>query len=433
MHVKVTEGQFGNRISCHAPIGRSANPSIVPAWVRISSHRIALCLVLAACAATGAEVPSGTRIEIRLTTAIKIATAKVNDPVDAVVIAPVIAGSRVTIASGTIVHGEIKEAKQAVKPEDQAVVQIQFDRIASARGQKAPLSARLVGVDNARESVDEQGRILGIIAAQTGSGRLDQGIEKISQRYPVLGDILGAAKGAVVKETDPNIDYEPGVEMTIELTKSLKWEETAASPTVRSIDPADELANIVNQQPMRTAAERPPTWSDTTNIMFLSSREQLERAFQDAGWSSAEKLDAKSKLETFRAMTEGRGYKEAPVSLLLLDGRPPDLVFQKQNNTFARRHHLRIWLRPGTFNGKSMWVCAATHDIGIDFSQRDRTFIHKVELEIDRERAKVVSDLLFTGKVQALALVDRSSAPRSGQNATGDAFQTDGRMAVLEF
>ena len=138
-------------------------------------------------------------------------------------------------------------------------------------------------------------------------------------------------------------------------------------------------------------------------------------------------------METFRAIVEGRGYKEGPVSTLLLEGRPPDMVFQKTNDTFAARHHLRIWHRPDSFDGKEVWVCAATHDIGIDYSQRDNTFIHRTDPEIDRERAKVVNDLLFTGKVQALALVERPEAPVTGQNATGDEFKTDGRMAVLEF
>jgi hypothetical protein len=372
-------------------------------------------------------------MEIRLTTAVRIATAKVNDPVDAVVIAPILAGNRVAIAAGTSVHGELKEVTPAVKPEDQGVVSIRFGQLISARGTRAPLAARLVRVDNARESVDEEGRILGIIAAQTGSGRLDQGIGKVAERFPVLGDILGAAKGSIVKETDPNIDFEPGVELTIELTKPLRWEETAAVAYPRSITPAQQLARIVNQQPMHAVAEKPPAESDTTNLMFLGSREQIEGAFEAAGWSTAEKLNAKSKLETFRAMVEARGYKEAPVSVLLLEGRPPDMVFQKQNNTFAKRHHLRIWRRPYNMNGKEVWVCAATHDIGIDFSQRDRTFIHRVDPEVDVERAKVVNDLQFTGKLQALSFVDRPEAPKSGQNATGDPFRTDGRMAVLEF
>jgi hypothetical protein len=104
--------------------------------------------------------------------------------------------------------------------------------------------------------------------------------------------------------------------------------------------------------------------------------------------------NAKSKLETFRAMSEQRGYKEAPVSVLFLNGRPPDLVFQKQNDTFNLRHHLRTWQRRQQFQGRDVWVCSATHDTGIDF-------------------------LLFTGLVTGLSLVDRPAVPVSLYNATG--------------
>ena len=47
--------------------------------------------------------------------------------------------------------------------------------------------------------------------------------------------------------------------------------------------------------------------------------------------------------------------------------------------------------------------------------------------------AKVVNDLLFTGKVQAVALVDRPQVPEHGQNATGDSLETDAKIAVLVF
>jgi len=118
---------------------------------------------------------------------------------------------------------------------------------------------------------------------------------------------------------------------------------------------------------------------------------------------------------------------------LLLDGRPPDLVFEKLNDTFAARHHLRIWQRPGTFDGREIWVCAATHDTGINFSQLNRTFVHTIDPKIDLERAKVVNDLLLTGQVRGLSLVERGGLPEDLFNATGDALKTDGAMAVLQF
>ena len=395
---------------------------------RLAFLSLGLATVLAA-----SQVPAGAKLEIRLTTAVNSASAKPKQPLQAVVIAPVLVGDAIAIGQGTKVIGQVKDVKVAQTLDQPTELELAFTQLQDSKGKTAPIATRLVGIDNARETVNDAGRIVGIVAAQTGSARLDQGINKIAQKYPDLAGLLGAAKQSVVKETDASIDYQPGVEMTIELTKPLDWTGEAPVPRVVPISPAEDLSRLANSQPFMTRAERPPKPSDVTNLMFLGSENDLVQIFQTAGWSQAEQLSEKSKLETFRAIVEMRGYKEAPVSTILLDDRPPDLVFEKMNNTFAARHHLRIWHRPGTFNGKEIWVCAATHDIGIDFSEQNHTFIHKIDSEIDRERAKVVNDLLYTGQVKGLSLLTRPDVPTSGYNATGDPFHTDARMAVLSF
>jgi hypothetical protein len=390
-------------------------------------------MLAVACVACATQVPGGARLQIRLTGAINTANAKVDQQFGAVLIAPVMVGNQIVVATGVKVAGHIKEVTAALKSDDQALLALAFDRLTDSSGKEAPIEAKLVEVDNARESLDKDGRILGIIASQTGSGRLDQGINKVSEKYSGLGELLGTIKQAVLKEPDANIDYEAGVEMTIELAKALIWTGDARGANVSAIEPPAELADLVNAQPFRTAAVKPAKESDITNLMFLGSEEDLRKAFQAAGWSTAEQLNATSKLETFRAMAEQRGYKEAPVSVIFLNGRSPDLVFQKQNNTFNARHHLRIWRRPERFHGQPVWVCAATHDTGIDFSEESRTFIHKVDGLIDHERAKVANDLLFTGLVKGIALVERPSVPVSLFNATGDKITTDARMVVISF
>ncbi len=389
---------------------------------------LAAAVVLAA-----VSVPSGSLIEIRLTTALNTATAKANQPFEAVVIAPVADSGRIVISAGAVVTGHVKESKAATQAEAQAALDLAFDQIATGSATKAMLAAKVTGVDNARESVDAGGRINGILASQTGSGRMNQGIHKVGEKYSALADLLNTVKQAVVKDTDPNIDYEPGVEMTIELTKPLVWTGSAAELQIKAIEPQQQLAGMVNRQPFRTTAEKPARPSDITNLLFLGSEHDIQNAFEKAGWATAERLNGQSKLETFRAIVEQRGYKEAPVSTLLLDGAPPDMVFQKQNNTFAARHHLRIWRRPGRFNGQEIWVCAATHDIGIDYSEQNMTFIHKIDSQIDRERAKVVNDLLLTGTVRGLSLVERGEIPPNLFNATGDRLETDGAAAVIKF
>lgn len=388
-------------------------------------------LLAFASALAAASVPSGTEIQVRLASPLNTATAKPEQRFDCVVIAPVAVNGRIAIAAGAKISGHIVDVKPANQTDQQASLDLAFDEISDG-STRSRLGARVSGIDNARESVDSNGQIIGIKASETGSARLDQGINKVSEKYKGLGDLLGAVKQAVLKETDANINYEPGVEMTIALTKPLEWSGRAAAPAIRPIQPEDALASLVGRLPFRTVAQKPARPSDLTNLIFLGSQRQIENAFEQAGWSKAESLNSKSKLETFRAMAEDRGYKEAPVSVLLLEGAPPDLVFEKTNNTFNARHHLRIWRRPDHFNGQEVWVCAATHDIGIDFSQKDRTFIHKIDSQIDRERAKVVNDLLFTGLVRGLSLVARD-LPEGMSNATGDQLQTDGSIAVLAF
>ncbi len=389
--------------------------------------------VLSAGLLFGAVVPAGTEVEVRLKTRLASDASKLKDPVEAMVIRPVIVNQQVLIAGGSTLAGQVTEVK-AAGASDRAQIGFDLTKLTPpGGGSSSKVSIVLKSVDNARETVDDKGAILGIVGSETLSSRMDQGIARVAERYKGLADLLGATKGALVKQSNAEIVYEPGVEMVLKLKSDLTIAPPAAAAPVGGIPDEEELIQTVQGQPFRSRAENPPKPSDMTNLMFLGTEEQLAAAFRAAGWSPAAALSHESAMETFRAIAELRGYKEAPMSILLLDGQKPALVFQKQNNTFAMRHHLRIWKRPSSFVDRPVWVCAATHDIGIDFSPENRTFIHKIDPNIDAERAKVVSDLLLTGKVKGLSLVERPEVPKHSQNATGDNLETDGAMAVLLF
>jgi hypothetical protein len=337
------------------------------------------------------------------------------------------------IPAGAVVRGDVEKVAQSTKPDERSNLVLAFTEI-DIGAAKLKLAARVASVENARESVDDQGQITGIVASETISGRLDAGLSKLAERSSGFADILNTVKKTVLKEPESDITYDAGVELALTLTAPLELKSAGGPGPAAKLTPiVDEraLASLVTRQPFQTMAQRPSKPSDVSNVMLIGTLEQVQQAFKDAGWSNAAALSTEAKLETFRAIAEQRGYKEAPVSVLLLEGRPPDLVFEKINDTFAQRHHLRVWKRPDTFEGKPVWVIAATHDTGIDFSEQNRTFIHKIDSKIDRERAKVVNDLLLTGRVRSVALVERPAVPKSGQNATGDSLETDGMMAVL--
>jgi len=383
-------------------------------------------------AALGVDLPSGAKIEIRLKTKVASNASKAHDAVEAMVIQPVVAGDQYLIPIGATLHGEVVSAQTSAAADQRATLQLKFTEIAGARG-AIPISTRVTSVDNARESVDDQGVIQGILASESLSNRMDSGLSKLSGRASGLADILQLAKTKLIKTTDSEIVYDAGVEMTLELLAKAAVDSGGVPGVSINLQPvaADAgLSSMASSQPFQTIAEKPPKPSDKTNLMFIGSREKLTGAFEAAGWASAANLTKSSGLETFAAIASQSGYKEAPMSVLLLENKPADLNFQKQNNTFAKRHHLRIWLRP-QWQGQDVWVSSSTHDTGIDFSAENRTFIHKVDSQVDDERMKVVWDLVATGLVKSWTLVDRPAVPKDSMNATGDKLVTDGKIAVV--
>jgi hypothetical protein len=101
-------------------------------------------------------------------------------------------------------------------------------------------------------------------------------------------------------------------------------------------------------------------------------------------------------------------------------------VFQKSFNTVSKRHHIRIW-SVGTFDGKEIWLGAATHDTGVTFRPAALEFQHKIDSDVDTERAKIVNDLLFAGCSSSVGYVQPSAAGYK-QNS---GISTDQRIAVL--
>ncbi len=382
-------------------------------------------------------LPVDTELNVRLTNEVSSAQ-KSGQPVEAVLVVPVFLNGAPVLDSGTVLTGNTADvqpykAKTETDPEQPATIRLQFTKIRGNSGKPISLYCVLTSVDNAREKVDSSGLITGIEESQTFGSEMDRGIAKLQEHYGQFAQILGQVKSAVVKQVDPSIDFKPGVALTLKLTRSLDISTPASKPAVVAIEPTNLLAQMVNSQPLRTEALKPPDPSDMTNIMFIGTLEQVSQAFQKAGWFPADALSSASKMETARAIIEDRGYNEAPMSILTLDGRPPDLALQRQTDTFAMRHHIRIWQRPQTFDGKPVCVAAATHDISITFSQQAKDFTHGIDPHIDAERSKVVYDMLFTGLVKGVALVDRSNLPVNPSNATGDKLITDGKMAVVEF
>lgn len=373
-----------------------------------------------------AVLPTGSRLQVRLTGAVSSATSRAGDRVSAVLTVDADASGLVTPA-GTIVRGVVRQATAFSWSASQAALWLDFRELVDGNGRSMAMATKVVAVDNARETVDQGGRIVGITPPREAPSSAEDAV-LLAALAPELYD-LARAEFRLRELERPDIVYGAGTDLVLE-TLAPTRDVPARAPRTEAA-PDLGLLSLAAAQPLRTMTGTPARPADVINLVFGATDEELSSGFAAAGWNTAVALSLRADARTILAVAEDRGYKLGPVSLQSLNGRPPDRVFQKQNNTFDRRHHVRIWRLPQLNSGRPVWVASATHDIGIKFSREERTFTHRVEADIDLERQKIVDDLRFAGAVERYALEGRAGIPPQLTNATGDAMTTDGRIAVL--
>src|SRR5580692_10281082 len=123
-----------------------------------------LCLV---CCASAVELPAGTSIGIRLKTKVSSNASRANDPVEAVVIKPVMSGDQFLIPYGAVIKGQVVKAQASEASDKRALLELKFNELVAAHGKMIKLSTKITDVENARETVDDNGAIQGILASET--------------------------------------------------------------------------------------------------------------------------------------------------------------------------------------------------------------------------------------------------------------------------
>jgi hypothetical protein len=200
---------------------------------------------------------------------------------------------------------------------------------------------------------------------------------------------------------------------------------------VKSISGVD--ANIWTKVPRRVA-DKNDNPGDMINFLLIGSENAMQRVFTAAGWV---KVDADVRGTVLHAIIESiskESYLTMPMSPLYLFGRPQDYGWAHAEpiKVAASRNHLRIWKAPFDVDGQTLWIGAATHDIGFDRDQRNDGITHKIDPDIDLEREYVEKTLTATGLIAEVAHALPTNALKEAKTATGGSFHSDGRVLILK-
>ncbi len=381
-------------------------------------------------------VPAGTRFSVRMLQPLSSRTTKEGMTVKAVSIEPVIVDGNIYIPEGSTIEGTVTKANGVgwgIKHETAALT-IEWNRATMPDGRSLAIDARIFEVENSQEKVNATGKIKGVRSTGTPGHSVENGVLCFAGIDPIAYIFASASGSAVMGFAEPEILYNAGTELILEYVRPLITSQTypfSVRPSAASEADREHLQALVKTLPFRTRTKTGNKVSDLTNLIFIGSPDALRRAFTAANWHASDSLTAGSTFRTLKTISGNEAYTEAPMSILLLDERDPLFTLSKTTNTFASRHHLRVFPTTAEWDGQPVLTASSTQDIGIAFSRKQKTFIHVIDQHIDNERSKIVNDLKFTGCVTSLDMVPRPWVPTDAFNSTGDRLLTDGQVAVL--
>jgi hypothetical protein len=355
-------------------------------------------LLLTATSLSAAELPAGTRVSVRLNQNVYSHAVTNGQPVDTIVIAPVRVGGEVVVPAGWKLRGTVTESGVLPGKEKRARLRFAFAKLVDDGGNAIAVAGKLVAVDNARETVDAEGRVIGV-PAQKGLPKDKAALLRLGVDLdPVALGLIDAGNQTVRAA----VGYDRGTEMTVELTAPATVPSVKVGPGPKDVASDAELRKLAAALPARVDASEP------VNLLVAGSRADVEAAFAEAGWTATEKLWAKAGPAAFVALATKHGFQ--PAALPQLDAQDPALSFEKQANTLAQRHRVRLWARTETVGGKPVWIGSAVRAADLVFDKAAGTFAHRLDPKADAERDKVAQDLVFAGRVGGRALLARKDA-----------------------
>jgi hypothetical protein len=169
---------------------------------------------------------------------------------------------------------------------------------------------------------------------------------------------------------------------------------------------------------------------DMLNLIFVGQQQDLQRAFERAGWV---KTDKWKPVFVWHLLQRRTNDAQLPMARFYLFGRVQDYSYALPDPQaiMSRRHHLRIWKTDYTMDGMPIWAAAATHDVAIEIAKRGRLINHRIDPAVDTERDFVGTDLTDTLSVSRQEYLHSSDPVFQAQTASGESYHSDSRILLL--
>jgi hypothetical protein len=202
----------------------------------------------------------------------------------------------------------------------------------------------------------------------------------------------------------------------------------------RKVDAIPGINDALFAKIPRRVGDKEGNPGDMVNFLILGTEDQMKKVFTTAGWVHVDANVKSTILAGALASLQKESYLTMPMSILYLFDRPQDYGWAHAEpiTVVASRNHLRVWKAPFTVNGQTVWVGAATHDMGFEKDQRNNSVTHKIDPNIDAERDYVENTLSNTGLVSEVMHFTPQDPLKEAKTATGGSFHSNGQVLILQ-
>ena len=314
-------------------------------------------------------IPDGTPINLRLAESVSSAHAHVGDLLDFVVVRDVNVGGFTVIPAGTMARGSVTGVKGRRVLGIGGKVSLKLDSVELVNGDRVALRGS--------KEVKGGSRTKLMAAAMIATALI------FLPATPVFLLTRGHTS-TVVKSTEITAQVEGATPVL-------------AAGLQRSRAGSSELAEMMEYLPPRVFSGEGRE-GDMVNLVFVAQPDDLQEAFQRAGWVKTDKWNP---IFVWHLLQHRTSDAQVPMARFYLFGRVQDYSYAlpDPDAIVSRRHHLRIWKTDYTVDGTPIWAGAATHDVAIEIAKRGRLINHRIDPAVDAERDFVGADLTNTSSV----------------------------------
>jgi hypothetical protein len=346
-------------------------------------------------------IPDGTAIELRLAESVSSAHAHVGDLLTFVVVKDVNIGGFTVVEAGTMARGYITAVKGRRLLGFGGKVVFKLGSVGLVTGDRAQLLASKEVKGGSHTMLMMEGAI-------------------------VTSLIFLPAAPAFLLARGQNCIVTKSTEITAQTDGDIS---IPVAELLRPREGSREMVEMMDYLPSRVFDGKGRE-GDMINLIFVAKQEDLQNAFQRAGWI---KTDTWSPIFIWHMLRRGVNDTKLPMSRFYLFGRVQDYAFAlpDPSEIVSRRHHLRIWKTNYTIEKTPVWAAAATYDVAIEIAKRGRLLNHKIDPDVDAERDFIGTALMGTASVSRREYLPSASPIFKAETTTGEPYHSDSRILLL--